>query len=211
MKIYFLILFFLSSFTVFSDVGHGYRFFLELVSKESDTITGYFYHYTYEDYNKYEHFDKGFKNFIKKDSINIYSFISTVSIGDAPVDFTSLDFKSTISINDFGRISIKECLEFQIDDRLKELTPPEFNLLQNFPPHIETIYNEKVAENCVYILLSWKNKPDLFYDKTEINDKLELFSEDIFNNQYIFYDYLKTKKLQLLEKQTLLIHLCTPL
>ncbi len=206
-----VILFFLSSFTVFGDAGYCYRFFLEVVSKESDTITGYYYHHTFKNYNEHRLSGKDFKSFIKKESIDIYSFIYTMAIGSQPVDFSTMSFKNTLSISNTDLIRVHEFLDFQAGYRLIELTTQQFNLIKNTPPSIEIVYNEKLAENCFYALLSWKNKPDLFPNKTTIMNKLEFFSKDIFKNQHLLNNYLKIKRSQLLEKHILLISLCTAL
>ncbi|WP_123803319.1 hypothetical protein [Flavivirga aquatica] len=102
----------LSSLNLFGDAGNDYRFYLELISKNSDTISGYFYHYPYNEYDKFTHYDQNFKNFIKKDSIALYSFISTVNIGNMNIDFSKTDFKKTIDLNKYDHIRVIDYLDF---------------------------------------------------------------------------------------------------
>lgn len=201
----------LSSANSFADAGNGYRFYLELISKNSDTINGYFYHYSYEDYNQYAHLDEAFKNYIKKDSINLYSFINTVSIGNKNVDFTTQIYEMTVSLDDFDSIRISEFLNFGPVNRLYKLTQFEFDLIQLNPSIYVELYNEKVAENCSYILMSWDKNSEVSKNANEINKRLEIYGEDIQKNQIEFHKYLDLKKAELFDNKILIINYCVPL
>ena len=211
MRFFVTLLFLFSSLSLLADAGNGYRFYLELVSKDSDTITGYFYHYSYDEYDKYNHYDENFKSFIKKDSINLYSFILTIPIGNETIDFTNQDYKKKVFINDFNLIRVRNYLSIQPVHNLKELTQPEFDLIKLHQVTFDKIYNDKVAENCFYVLLTWENNFDLSKHSKEINEKLILFGQDVINNQNWFYDYLNLKKAELLDEKILIINYCYPL
>lgn len=205
------IIFLFLSCSLFADTGNSYRFNLELVSEKGDILNGYFYHHSYDEYNNNIDYDDKFKEFINKDSISIYSFISTKNIGGLTLDFTSINHKKEIDITNFQRIKIIDYLDSEVMHRLIELTKEEFNLIKDNNPKSEFVYNERIAENCDYVLLSWKLNPELFRHKKEISDKMILFSENISKNQYEFYKYLNLKKKRLLENSILLIHHCSAL
>ena len=209
MKQYLVIILFFISLNSFADAGNAYRFNLELISKKGDTLYGYFYHYTYDKYDKYN--DDGFKKFIKKDSISIYSFITTMSIETQTIDFTTKKFKKEVSINDFERIRVTEYLNFIIGEKLIELNQVEFDLIQTYPPKYELIYNEKVAENCNYILMSWKHKLDLSEYKKEISKNINALSISLTKNYDTLNDYISFKKIELLKNKVLLINHCRAL
>ena len=211
MRFIIVIFLILLSGNLFADEGNGYIFYLELISKNSDTINGYFYHYSYEDYNQYDHFDEAFKSYIKKDSINIYSFISTVSIGNKNVDFTTQDYEITVSLDDFDSIRISEFLNFGPVNKLYKLKQFEFDLIQLNPPISLELYNEKVAENCSYILMSWDKNSEVSKNANELNRRLEIYGEDIQKNQIEFHKYLDLKKAELLDNKILIINYCVPL
>lgn len=208
-----LVIFFLISTTCsFADAGNGYRFYLQMVSKNSDTISGYIYHYTYEEIsNRYELINEGLNKYIKNDTINLYSLIATVSLGEINVDFTTDKYKKKVALKDYDRIFIMEFLDFGPDNRLFELKENEFKLIELHPPMFEKLYNENVAENCWYMLMSWDEKPNLSKFADELNEKLVIYGEDVIKNQYQFHDYLNLKKEEYLQNNILLINYCVPL
>ncbi len=197
-----------------SDVGNSYRFYLKIITKKADTLSGYFYHHSWDEYDKYKHLNKSFVDFIQKDSISIYTFINTVNIDDIPIDFSVKSYKKNIQVKDIEDIIIIDYLSFNVRDRIIELTSPEFNLIELSPPKHKTIYNEKVTENCHYILLYWRddvNKFDLSQDIIEINKKLIQLSKNIHENQNSFFNFLRLKKSELLDKNILLFQECSAL
>lgn len=211
MKKYIIVFLFFSSLNSFSDAGNAYRFYLEIITSESDTITGYFYHYSYKEYNKQLHHDKAFINFIKKDTIVLYSFISTVNIGNFALDFTSSNYKKTIPINNIDHIRRYEILEFNVGDRLIELSESKFKLIKLQPPIFEIIYNEKYAENCSFFLLSWNKNSRLLKYKTEISEKLKMFTKNLIKNQDALYQFLDQKREKLFLENIILITYCDAL
>ncbi len=211
MKSFLTITFFFLSYSSFADAGRSYRFNLELVSKNGNTLNGYFYHHSYDKYDKDIDYDERFIKFINKDSIAIYSFITTKNIGSLTLDFTANNYKKNIDLNNYQRIRINDYLDSKIMYRLIELTKEEFTLIEDNNPKIEFVYNEKVAENCNYVLLSWKLDSELLSHKKEISDKMVLFSKNTHKNQYDFYKYLNLKKERLFEDSILLIDHCTAL
>ena len=210
MRTFLIIISFFSTLISFADAGTAYRFSLDLVTKNGDTLNGYYYHYTYDDFN-YNHYDEGFKKFIKKDSIDIYSFITTVNVGSIGLDFTTENYKRTISLNNMDRIRISDCLNFEPEDRLKILNQSEFNLIRLYPPKTKKLYNENVAENCCYFLLSWNKESKVSKHAIEIINQLQIFGEDVIKNQTTFYDYFSLKKKEMLLENILTIDYCVPL
>jgi|GEM_PF-6572828 len=208
-----LVIFFLISTTCsFADAGNGYRIYLQMASKNSDTINGYIYHYTYEEIsNRYELINKGLNKYIKNDTISLYSLIATVSLGEINVDFTTDKYKKKVALKDYDRIFIMEFLDFGPVNRLFELKENEFKLIELNPPMFEKLYNENVAENCWYILMSWDEKPNLSKFADELNEKLVIYGKDVIKNQYQFHDYLNLKKDEYLQNNILLINYCVPL
>src|SRR5690606_33460149 len=132
----------------FADSGLGYRFHLKLISKNLDTINGYFYFYadTENSYEKHLYYEEGFKNYVHSKSIKLYSHINTVNIGFKNVDFTTQNYEMTVSLDDFDSIRISEFLNFGPVNRLYKLTQFEFDLIQLNPPIYLELYNDKVAE-----------------------------------------------------------------
>lgn len=211
MRFIIVIFLLISTANSFADAGNSYRFYLELISKNSDTINGYFYHYSYEDYNQYVHFDEAFKNYVKKDSINLYSFISTVSIGNKNIDFTTQEYEMIVSLDDFDSIRISEFLNFGPVDRLKIISQAELSIINlQSPTSMEFNYNN-VNENCSFILLTWDSNSDFLKYMLEINSKMKKFGEDVEKNEIEFYEYLNLKKTELLDNKILIINYCVPL
>ncbi len=211
MRISTIIFLLISSVSSFADAGNGYRFYLQLISKDSDTINGYLYHYSYEDYNQFEHFDEAFKSYIKKDSINLYSFISTVSIGNKNIDFTTPNYEMTLSLDYFDSIRISEFLNFGTSDRLKIVSQAEFSIINTQPPTSMELNYKNVDENCSHILLTWDSNSGFLKYALEINSKMKKFGEDVQKNRIEFYEYLNLKKGELLDNKILIINYCVPL
>ena len=191
MKKSLIFIFLLVSLSSFADAGNAYRFNLTLVSNSGDTINGYIYHYTYKKFEQTNLKDKRFKEFIDKDTVTLYSSISKVTIGELSLDFTKNEFKKTINLINYSQIGINDFLDFGVRDRLFELSDTEYDLIKINQPKSVAIYNEKYAENCSIILLTWNNNIKLSAHKTEISEKIESFSDNLgkhndeLNNYYI--------------------------
>jgi len=203
----------ISSTNSFADTGFGYRFHLQLISKNLDTINGYFYFYADSEFS-YEndyYYDEGFKKYVHSNNIKLYSHINTVNIGYKNVDFTKQDYEISISLDDFDKIRISEFLNFGPVDRLYKLPQSEFDIIELNPPIFFELYNEKVTENCSYILISWGKNSGILNNANEINKRLEIYGEDIQKNQIEFHQYLDLKKAELLDNKILIINYCVPL
>ena len=205
-KFFFVIAFFALN-IINADAGFAYRFHISIISEKGETINGYFYHYSYDEYDN----DNAFKDYIKKDTINLYTNIQTLNIGNTIIDFSTSNYKKPIDLKNFGDVRVNEYLNFAIGDRLIDLTSSEFNLIKTQQPQSQILYNEKVAENCIYLLLTWNNDKDLSNHYKEINEKLIFLGENVVQNQYEFYDYLKLKKEKLQDDGILLINYCSAL
>ena len=184
----------------FADAGDAYRFNLVLISNTGETIHGYYYHYTYDSFDKSIHRGNQFKTFIKKENIEVYTTI----------DFTTNAFKKTVNLNNIDRIFIGDYLDFSPQDRLIELSEEEFKIVELRNPDSALIYNMEVAENCSYVLLTWQSNSKLSNHKKEIYQKyLELLT--LSNEEKsVFWNYINLKKQQLLEENILLINTCVP-
>ncbi|MBV7269829.1 hypothetical protein [Winogradskyella luteola] len=209
MKKFLSVILLMLSFSLFADAGYAYRFHLNLQSEKGETINGYFYLYTYKKFNN--EFDASFKNFVVKDEIALYSHIVTINIGSTILDFTNNDFKTQIKLKDYLRIRINEFVDFGNTDRLFELSPEKFKIIKTTKPKSTSIYNEKYAENCSLILITWNDDSDLLEHRAEISEKIKSFEEDFtkYNNE--LNAYFQGKKKELLKKGILFIFHCDAL
>ncbi|WP_225035014.1 hypothetical protein [Winogradskyella sp. SM1960] len=206
-----LSIFLLISLVSFADAGNAYRFNLTLVSNSGDTIYGYLYHYTYNNIEQTYLSDTKFKEFIEKDTVTLYSSISTVLIDGLSLDFTKTEFKKTINLTNYSRIRINDYLDFGATERIFELSNEEYNLLKIKQPNSVSIYNERYAENCSLILLSWNSDSNLEKYKTEISKKIGDLSIDLIKNQDELNNFLKKKREELTNDSILLISHCDAL
>ncbi len=195
----------------FADAGDAYRFNLVLISNTGETIHGYYYHNTYDSFDKSIHRGNQFKSFIKKESIEIYTYISSINLENTTIDFTTNEFKKTVNLNNIDRIFIGDYLDFSPQDRLIELTEEEFNIVELRNPTSTLIYNMEVSENCSYVLLTWQSNSQLSNHKKEIYQKYLELTTMSNAEKSVFWNYIKLKKQQLLEENILLINPCVPL
>jgi hypothetical protein len=211
MKNIVLIISILISSISFAYAGDGYRFNLVLISNTGETIHGYYYHYTYDSFDKSIHRGNQFKTFIKKENIEVYTYINSINLENTTIDFTTNAFKKTVNLNNIDRIFIGDYLDFSPQDRLIELSEEEFKIVELRNPDSALIYNMEVAENCSYVLLTWQSKSKLSNHKKEIYQKyLELITMSN-EEKSVFWNYIKLKKHQLLKENILLIKPCVPL
>lgn len=194
-----------------ADSGNAYRFNLSLISHSGDTVCGYYYHYTYKEYNQHSNTSTNFKDFIEKNSITLYPFITTINLKTFAIDFTKKELKKHILISNYVDIRIIDYLDFSNSDRIYELSNDEFALIKIDKPKTFTVYNETFSENCSFILLSWKNQPNLTEHKKELSEKIKSFTNGITQNHDKLNKNLTHKKDELLKKGILLITHCTPL
>ncbi|WP_034043722.1 hypothetical protein [Wocania ichthyoenteri] len=209
-KLVVFILLFISNIS-FADSGNRYRFFVQLISQDLDTINGYYYHNSNSDYIPTKHFDRGFINFIKKDNIALYSYISSVNIGNTNIDFSTSKYKKIISLDKIIRIRVKEYSHVSTTNRIQELALEEFNLIKLHPPNYVVLHKEKIVKNCSLVLITWNEKSILSKPSKEINNKLSFFEKDIEKYQNDFRKYTKNKRLELVKKGILLTYFCFPL
>ncbi len=195
----------------FGDAGNSYRFNLRLISNAGDTIQGYLYHNSYDNFNKFYHQDDAFKSFLQKEEVSIFEFIMPIRIGDVTKDATSKAYIKKVNLNEIKKITIIDFLEFNTSDRLLELSPEAFNIIKPGNPECKFISNQKVSTNCQYVLLSWKKRADLDRNKKEFTEKLMTYSKDMDNNKGEFNSYLEAKKKRLLYDGILLIYICESL
>ena len=207
MKKIVLILFLFVSCYSFADAGYAYRFHLNLVSEKGDTLNGYYYLYTENEFRR----NNDFKEYLGKDIITLYSSISTISIGNLALDFTKTEFKKTINLSDYWKVSINDYLDFGVTDRIFELTDAEYDLIKINQPNSVGIYNENYAENCSTILMTWNKDTELLNHRNDISEKIKSFEDDFTKHNDELSNYFKEKKESLLNKGILLIFHCDAL
>ena len=192
----------------FADAGLAYRFHLDLISKKGDTISGYFYHQTYDTFDIYTHNGLNFKSFVAKDQILVYDFVTTFRVGIHNIDFSSTKNKHNIKFSELEKVKINEVTNVEEGTRLIELTDKEWSLLKLKKPKFEYIYNETFAENCRYILITWESDSDLKFLKKHILKKIDWLLIDLFKRQNEFYQFMDNQKKEFLNKDILIINHC---
>jgi hypothetical protein len=193
-----------------ANAGYAYRFYVN-VEVNGENIKGYLYHGSYEKY------DEGILllDYLKKTShngeVHIYKEIRTVNLAYSNIDFTLKNSEIIVNLNQDIGIEIIETLLYNGDDRLIKISKEEFDLLKCTKPIIEVVYDEKISENCSYILLSWNESSNLKKQKNEIINKLFLFQKDIIHVSKNQNKYIASKKEALLSDKVLLINYCSVL
>ncbi|NQY29859.1 MAG: hypothetical protein HRT69_10345 [Flavobacteriaceae bacterium] len=211
MRILFFIILSLSFFKSFSDTGNAYRFYTEVTLKNETKITGYIYHYTYNEFNKNEDLLIPFLKKDHKKDITLYPHIFSTNIGIRTLDFSIKKNKKNITLSEIETINVYELLIFDVGDKIIELSEKEFNLTTTSSPYFKNVYNEKIAEHCYYLLISW-NKANLINQEiTILSNSLEELVNSVNYNYQMLNIYLNSKKEELIKKDILLINYCEAL
>ncbi len=205
MQPFIIIISLLTTLFSYADAGNIYRFNLELESKNGVILNSYYYHYSNDKYDENTDYGERLENLLNKDNITIYTLIQTENLGELQLDFTSSNYKIEIDLNSLKKIRIINYSELEVFYPLVELSQKEFLLIGSNNPKIEFIYNQKISENCNYVLLCWNSKTDLSKHKKEISDELILFSKNLSSTQNQLHKYLSLKKEELLTKYSILI------
>jgi len=212
MRIFFFFILSFSFFKSFSDAGNAYRFHTEVTLKDETKITGYIYHSSYNEYNRYV--DSNLINFLKKDhikSIALYTHIVPTDVQNRVLDFSSIEFKRVFNLDEIDTIRVHDTLQFEVGDKLIEFSAKEFDLIKAHPPNFKIIHNDNFSENCFHLLISWNKKSSFnkiekdfsaFLNKRTITSSIELES---------IASFLKTKKEEFFNQQILLINYCEAL
>jgi len=194
----------------YADAGYAYRFYVN-VEINGENINGYLYHGSYQKYEE----GSLLLDYLKKTShngeVNIYKEIRTVNLTYFNVDFTLNNSEFVLNLNQDIGIEIVEVLLYNGDERLIKINKEEFDLLKFTKPIVEDIYDEKISENCSYILLSWNESSNLKKKKNEMISELLLFQKDIINFSKNLNKYISSKKQALLPEKVLLINYCSVL
>jgi len=211
MRVLFFIILSFSFFKSFSDAGNAYRFYTEVTLKNETKITGYIYHYTYDEFNKNEDL---LIPFLKKDykkDITLYPHIISTNIGIRTLDFSIKKNKKNITLDEIENINVYELLIFVVGDKLIELSVKVFDLIKTYPPNFKIIHDDIFSGNCFHLLISWNKKSSFnkiekdfstFLNKRTITSSIEIESIDSF---------LEAKKEELFKQQILLINYCEAL
>ena len=215
MKTFLAILFFMFSIpNMFADAGNTYRFSVVVVTKSSDTISGYIYFGSSKEFDvqKYGNDLKSYFLEAKSmDSTAIYPFISSYKLGFSDVDFAVKQSKKVIAFKNISTIYYSDVLEYPVGERLIELEPKEMELLKFHQPNVELIYNASYSEISTFVIVSWENDKNLQEIKKTISKKL---IESIPHNQSVnaenikpFFDFLNKLKNKLLDEGILIFEI----
>ena len=215
MKTLFAILFLISSVpTVFADAGYTYRFNVQIMTINSDTISGYIYFGSYKEFDvpKYGNdIRRYFSEAKPMDSITIYPFISTYKLEFSDIDFTLKQRKKVVDFKNISTIYYSDILEYPVGQRLVELEAQEMELLKLYQPSVQFVYNESYSVMSAFVIVSWEKEKDLQELQTIISKKLK---ESIPQNEAVnsgniqpFFDYLAVLKKELLTEGILFFKL----
>ena len=211
MKLLFFFILSLFSFKAFSDAGNAYRFYVEVNLKNGEKFTGYIYHQTYNEFNKYNDVLISFLKENNREKIVLHPYITSVNLGTLVIDFSRTIHKKNINLDKVDTIKTIEIFEFNVGDRIFELSEKEFNLIKIVPPYFKIIHKDEIAENCSYILISWKEENVINIEEEKISRKLNtLISSLNFKNDLI-HPYIKIKKEYLINNSILLVNYCDAL
>ena len=205
---------------MFGDVGRSCRYTVKVVPKEGPALSGYIYHGTYGPF--YQSEKEPFATFFFRElnlpqvSVHIYQEIKTVDVGGhSCLDFSSPGYEQLLNLSDIADIELIEELTYPVGDRLILLSQPEYDLVAGNPKEQCFIYNEKLAENCVYRLMAWKPvenmqeiKVDIAKQMDQLLGKEEEASEASFR---AVTAYVLAKRKDLLDQGILMVQACGPL
>jgi len=209
-RLTFLLLFVLLNHTLFADGAKCFRYKLKLSLKNEKEIIGYTYFCTGNQvYNRnvsfYEYVEKEFRF-----PILVYEKIKTIEIRpNYNLDFSIKDNYKSVELRDIKSIQLIEQLEYPSGERNIKISETQFNLIRSEIKINNVMYNEKLAENCGLIFLSWIPVEDFESINKEISEKIEeLCQMEKFNETY---DYINNKKIELANKGILLFQVCDEL
>lgn len=210
----FVLLLFISVPKMFADAGNTYRFSVGVVTKASDTISGYIYFGSYKEFDvqKYGNDLKSYFSEAKSmDSIEIYPFISSYKVGFSDIDFALKQSKKVVDFKNIATIYYNDILEYPVGERLIELEPKEMELLKLHQPNVQFVYNESYSEMSSFIILSWKKNKDLQEIQKIISKKLieSIPEKESINAENIkpFFDYLAELKTKLFAEGVLIFEI----
>ncbi|MBT0609104.1 hypothetical protein [Aequorivita echinoideorum] len=215
MKTLFVILFLLFSVTkVFADVGNTYRFSVEIVTKNSDTIFGYLYFGSYKEFDQRKYGANIKDYFIEMhplDSIPIFPFISTYKLRNTDIDFASKESKQMLAFDNIVTIYANDVLEYPVGQRLVGLELKEMELLKLYQPNMQFVYNEFYSVMSTFVIVSWEKDKDLHEIQKSVSKKL---IESIPKNESVnaenikpFFDFLNKLKKDLLDEDILIFEI----
>lgn len=215
MKTLFVILFLFFSVTkVFADAGNTYRFSVEIVTKNSDTIFGYFYFSSYKEFDQRK-YGANIKNYFIEmnplDSIPIFPFISTYKLRNTDIDFASKESKQMVAFDNIVSIYANDVLEYPVGQRLVELELNEMEFLKLYQPNMQFVYNESYSVMSTFVIVSWEKDKDLQEIQKSVSKKLieSIPQNESINSENIkpFFDYLAKLKTKLFTEDVLIFEL----
>lgn len=213
-KVFIICIIIFSSNIAIADAGYSYRFSAKILTKDSDTISGYIYFGSYKKFDLAK-YGRDIKNyFIESKQLNyikIYPFISTYIIGDTDIDFALKQSSNTIQFDNISSIYSTDILEYPVSQRLVELELQEMKLLKNYQPSVKFVYDKKYSVMSIFAIISWKKDRNLEEIQKKILKKLR---ETIQKNKSVnsenikpFFNYLKKLKKEMLSDGILLFEL----
>lgn len=207
------ILFLLISFISYADAGNGYRFYVKAKLNNSEVHEGYIYVYSWNQYKGFGTLYEFLKNNVPNREIFIYKNINTVHIPGLNLDFAIKDSSNKVKLDNIIDIREVDILNFGGGVyRLHLLSKKEFNKIKIEKPRIESINGYEIAEYCSFIFLTWTKEIDKKLTKSIFkrleNKKKELGNSLLGKNGEIFFSFLNALKIELLDKDILLIQYC---
>lgn len=215
MKKLFTILFLIFSVpTVFADAGYTYRFNVQIVTINSDTISGYIYFGSYKEFDQ-QKYGANIKNYFIEmqplDSLPIFPFITTYKLRNMDIDFAIKGSEQMVDFENILSIYANDVLEYPVGQRLVELEAQEMELLKLYQPDVQFVYNESYSVMSTFVIVSWEKNKDLQEIQKIIFTKLE---ESIPQNRSVnseniklFLDYLTELKKELFSEGILIFEL----
>ena len=211
-KIALIIALFITSFS-FADAGYGYRFSVKAILQNTDTISGYIYVYSWEEYEGFGNLESFLSKNVPNHNLSIYPHVVSTTNNLITLDFACSDSKYNIKLKDILKIGEFDILSFGGGVfRLKELSKAEFNLIKIGKPYSDSLNVYDLTEYCHLLTIDWKEPIDKdlinsLYDKLKAK-KVELGNNLEGDNGKLFYNYFKKLKKELLLKGILLIMYC---
>ncbi|PTX63501.1 hypothetical protein C8N46_101101 [Kordia periserrulae] len=208
-KIVFIICLFFSFKGKAVDAGYAYRFYVNIALNNGETHHGYIYKYSY---NEFKIHQTNIIDFLSKQSngkIKIYPYIIEVNAGRHIIDFIPKGINTQVSLNEIEKLDIIEYVYFTPDERLKELTKEQFQLIKTTKARFEVIEDVHLYENIKFILFTWDENKELsrLKNKTanEIKEQRKRYIETEIIQSEKFTTFMKILKENLLKENILLI------
>jgi hypothetical protein len=191
------------------DAGYAYRFYVNITLKNGEKQYGYIYKYSYKEFKIYNTNTIEFlsNNYIKK--ITVYPHIIAANVGRHNIDFVLEGTGKQISFDEIDDLRVTEFVYFDPDERLKELSKAQYQLIKASKAKFEVIEDVNLYENGKFILFTWDEHKELSVTKNtiakEIKEQWKRYIEVEIIQSEKFNSFMKKLKEALLKENILLI------